>query len=105
MCCEHCVRKLRAVIVLDPTLKIDEVDVSYKQFIVQYRGLIIKEIVKDKGWTITKASNYLDSKFMGDKYVYDIMNKILREHDIRIILNRNPEYCGVVKSYELRGVA
>lgn len=81
---------MRSVIVLDPSLHIDEVDISYKAFIVQYRGHIIKRIIKDKGWTITKASNYLSSKFMYDDYIYKIMCDIVREEHPQIILNRNP---------------
>ena len=84
----------RSVIVLDPSLHIDEVDISYKAFIVQYRGHIIKRIIRDKGWTITKASNYLSSKFMYDDYVYKIMCDIIREEHPQIILNRNPKIVG-----------
>ena len=80
----------RNVIVLDPTLKIDEVDISYKSFIVQFSGLLIKKIIKDKGWTITKAHNFLKSKFMFDQYVYDMMQEIVTERDVKFILNRNP---------------
>lgn len=80
----------RNVIVLDPTLKIDEVDMSYKSFIVQFSGLIIKKIIKDKGWTIVKASNFLKSKFMYDEYIYGIMQEIVTERDVKFILNRNP---------------
>ena len=81
---------MRNVIVLDPTLKIDEVDVPYKSFIVQYRGFIIRRIVKDKGWTVTKASNYVSSKFEFDPYIYKIMCDIIEEETPKIILNRNP---------------
>lgn len=75
---------------LDPTLKMDEVDVSYKAFIEQYKGHIIHRIIKDKGWTITKATNYLASKFNFDQYVYDIMMQIVKEDRPKIIINRNP---------------
>ena len=81
----------RCVIVLDPTLKIDEVDMPYKAFIEQYKGTIIKRIIKDKGWTITKASNYVASKFNYDDYVYKIMCDIIEEEEPKIILNRNPK--------------
>ncbi len=80
----------RSVIVLDPTLKIDEVDISYKAFIEQYEGTIIKYIIRDKGWTITKATNYLATKFNYDEYVYKIMKRIIKEEKPRIIINRNP---------------
>lgn len=81
---------LRAVIVLDPTLKIDEVDIPYKAFIEQFKGSIIKRIIQDKGWTITKATNYLASKFNGSKYIYKIMDRIVKEEHPYLILNRNP---------------
>lgn len=80
----------RNVIVLDPTLKIDEVDMSYKSFIIEFSPLIIKKIIKDKGWTITRAHNFLKSKFTYDEYIYRIMQEIVTEDDIHIILNRNP---------------
>lgn len=80
----------RSVIVLDPTLKIDEVDMPYKAFIEQYKGTIIKRIIRDRGWTITKASNYVASKFMYDDYIYKIMCDIIKEEQPKIILNRNP---------------
>lgn len=80
----------RQVIVLDPTLKIDECDMSYKAFIEQFKGHIIRRIIEDKGWTITKASNFLASKFNYDPYVYDVMMRIINEDGIKLILNRNP---------------
>lgn len=80
----------RAVIVLDPTLKIDEVDMPYKAFIEQFKGSIIKRIIRDKGWTITKATNFVASKFTYDPYVYKIMCDVINEEHSHIILNRNP---------------
>lgn len=85
----------RAVIVLDPTLKIDEVDLSYKGFIVLFKGQLIRRICKDKGWTVTKASNYLASKFNYDDYVYQMMMRVIEEDEIQMIINRNPGDCGV----------
>lgn len=80
----------RSVIVLDPTLHIDEVDFPYKAFIEQFKGNIVRRIIRDKGWTITKATNYLSSKFMYDDYVYSIMKQVIEEDCPHVILNRNP---------------
>lgn len=80
----------RCVIVLDPTLKINEVDMPYKAFIEQFKGNIIRRIVRDRKWTITKATNFIASKFMYDEYIYRIMCDIIREEEPKIILNRNP---------------
>ena len=93
----------RAVIVLDPTLKIDQVDIPYKAFIEQFKGLIIRYIRKDRQWTITRATNYVASKFMFDEYVYKIMCDIVRDIKPRLILNRNPQVCGVVKTELIAG--
>ena len=89
---------MRAVIILDPTLKIDEVDMPYRQFLEQYKDLIVKRIMKDKGWTLTKTKNYISNKFTFDPYIYEIMNDLVKTENLRILLNRNPEPCGVVKS-------
>lgn len=80
----------RSVIVLDPTLKIDEVDMPYKAFIEQFKGHIIRHIIMEQGWTVTKAANYLASKFMFDPYVYKIMCDIVENEHPKMILNRNP---------------
>ena len=63
---------------------------SYKAFLEQYKGRIVRRIIKDKGWSITKAYNYLAAKFMGDDYIYSIMNDIIREEEPKLIINRNP---------------
>lgn len=80
----------RAVIVLDPELKIDEVDFPYKAFIEQYKGNIIRRIIKDKGWTITRATNFLASKFNYDDYIYDVICRVVEEDQPKLIINRNP---------------
>ena len=80
----------RSVIVLDPTLKLDEVDISYRTFHVLFSGLIVKEIMRDRGWTITKSYNFLKSKFVYDEYVYSIMQRVLTKYAPPIIVNRNP---------------
>lgn len=80
----------RSVIVLDPTLKMDEVDIPYKTFLEMYKGTIIRRIMKDKKWTITRTLNYLALKFMYDDYVYSVIERIIYEDEPKIIINRNP---------------
>lgn len=84
----------RSVIVLDPTLKLNEIDVSYKSFMILFSGKIIREIMNDKGWTITKAHNYLKSKFQYDDYVYSIIQLVLKKYKPWQIINRNPRLWG-----------
>lgn len=69
----------------------------YKAFIEQFKEQILHYIIKDKGWTITKALNYLASKFNYDPYVYGVMQHIVEENECYLIINRNPKDCGVVK--------
>jgi len=83
----------RNVIVLDPTLKIDEVDMSYKSFLVAFSGQLIKKLRKKYGWTITRAHNHLKSKFQYDEEIYNMMNECIQEQQLQIILNRNPTIC------------
>ena len=64
----------------------DEVDIAYKAFIEQYKGLIIKEIIEEKGWTITKTTNYVASKFNGDPYIYEIMDRVIKKYKPKLIL-------------------
>jgi hypothetical protein len=80
----------RSVIVLDPTLKMDEVDIPYKSFIVMYNGLIVRELMNRYGWSITKSYNYVKEKFTYDEDIYDIICHIIRTQKPAIILNRNP---------------
>ena len=70
----------RSVIILDPTLHMDEVDISYKQFLIQYKGHIIRHLIKEKGWTVTKATNYLGAQFNFNKDVYRIMMDIVKQN-------------------------
>ena len=85
----------RSVIILDPSLKMDEVAIPYKTFANAYAGLIVKKIMEDKGWTLTRAYNYLKSKFKYDDYVYSVIEQLLKEEDRYIIINRNPEIAGL----------
>ena len=86
---------MRNVIVLDPTLKMDEVDIPYKSFIVMFSGKIIRRIKKEKGWSTVKAYNFVKVRFKFDPYIYKIMEDIIREEEPKIILNRNPEFVGL----------
>lgn len=80
----------RAVIILDPTLPIDMVDVPYRQFLELFKEVIERKIQEDRGWSLTKTKNYLSNKFVYDDYVYSIMQRVLKEESPSILLNRNP---------------
>lgn len=46
--------------------------------------------MKKKGWTVTRALNYVKSKFLFDQEIYDTMQEIVHSEDVMIVLNRNP---------------
>lgn len=81
---------MRNVIVLDPSLKIDEVDIPYKTFVVMFSGKIMRRIKQEKGWSTVRAYNFVKTRFKFDPYIYRIMEDIIREEEPKIILNRNP---------------
>lgn len=73
----------------------DQVSLGYKAFLLGYAGKIANKLMKRKGWTVTRAINYLKSKFLFDQEIYDIMQEIVHTEDIMIVLNRNPGMAGL----------
>lgn len=80
----------RAVIVLDPTLGINEIDIPYKSFIIMFNGFIVRELMNRKGWSITQSYNYVKEKFTYDPLIYSIIEHVIEKYEPKIILNRNP---------------
>jgi hypothetical protein len=80
----------RNVIVPDPSLKDNEIDLSYNTFLEVFKYKIIYYIMKldditlSKAYAIWKAASTFDSK------VYDIMQFIIKQEDVRVLINRNP---------------
>lgn len=81
---------MRSVIILDPELKLDEIAIPYSTFVTLYGGMILNRIIKDKGWTISKAHNYMKTRFGYDPYIYSIIEQILAEKPRYQIIQRNP---------------
>ena len=73
-------------------MKLDEVDVPYKTFAKAYSGLIVKRLVRERGWSSTKAFNYIEQNFKFNEDVYHIIEQIISEEEIPIVINRNPEH-------------
>lgn len=80
----------RNVIVPDPTLHDNEIDLSYHTFLEVFKYKIIYYIMKlddimlSKAYTIWKEASKFNEK------VYNIMMYIIRKEDVRILINRNP---------------
>lgn len=80
----------RCVIVPDPTLRVDEVIVSYQQFRVQMKYRIIYYIMNIDKCSLSTAYYQWKDAYEFDEHVYNIMMLIIEREHPRILLNRNP---------------
>lgn len=80
----------RCVIVPDPTLRVDEVDLPYQAFRILFKYRIIYYIMKIDDIPLSKAFYRWRDAYKFDEYVYDIMMHIVNTEQPRILLNRNP---------------
>lgn len=82
----------RNVIIPDPTLKDDEVDISYHTFRVLYKNKILHYIMKLEDCTLAKANLIWLKSYVFDQKVYDIMQYIIEDerNETRVLINRNP---------------
>lgn len=80
----------RCVIVPNPTLHVDEVDLPYQAFRILFKYRIIYYIMKIDDIPLSKAFYRWKDAYKFDEYVYDIMMYIVNTEKPRILLNRNP---------------
>lgn len=80
----------RNVIICDPTLRDNEVDLSYNTFMELNKYKIISYIMKLYGITLSKAHAMWRDAHTFDKRVYDIMCLINEKEKPRLLINRNP---------------
>lgn len=80
----------RNVIVPDPTLRDDQIDLSYHTFLAVFKYKIIYYLMKIDDINLSKAYNIWRGATIFDRKVYDIMQFIVENEDIRVLINRNP---------------
>lgn len=80
----------RNVIVPDPTLRDNEIDLSYHTFLEVFKYKIIYYIMKLDDITLSKAYAIWKSSSTYNEKVYDIMQYIIKSEDVRVLINRNP---------------
>ena len=80
----------RNVIVPDPTLKDNEVDLSYHTFREVFKPKIIHYLQVYEDITLSQAIELWDRSFIFNEKVYEIMGMIIKNEDIGILINRNP---------------
>lgn len=80
----------RNVIIPDPTLKINEVDMGYQTFRIVFRNKICYYIMKVKDCHLSQALTIWENSIKFNPFVYSIMQSIIENETIRLLINRNP---------------
>jgi hypothetical protein len=80
----------RSVICPDPTLAVDQVDMSYQGFRILFKYKIIYYLMKILNISLADAYMKWKDAYKKDDYVLSIMNYIVKKEKPRILLNRNP---------------
>ena len=80
----------RNVIIPNPALKDNEVDLSYCTFLEMFKYQIINTLMKMDGVTLSKAYTRWKEAFIFDNKIYEIMLYIIKTEQPRVLINRNP---------------
>lgn len=80
----------RNVIIPDPKLKDNEVDLSYHTFLELYKYKIIYYLMRLDDIPLSKAYDIWKRAFTFNEKVYKIMMYIVEHDEIRLLINRNP---------------
>ena len=80
----------RNVIIPDPQLRDDEVDVCYHTFLELYKFPIMNYIIRLDDVPLSKAYSIWRNAYKFDEKVYEIMMYIVQHDHPRLLINRNP---------------
>ena len=80
----------RNVIIPDPTLRDDEIDLSYHTFLILYKFKIMYYLMKMDNISLSKAYYIWQKSYKFDNRIYEIMLFIVKKEKVRILMNRNP---------------
>lgn len=80
----------RNVIVPDPELHDNEIDLSYNTFLEVFKYKIIYYLMKLDDITLSKAYAIWKQASTFSEKVYEVMQYIIEKEDVRILINRNP---------------
>lgn len=81
----------RNVIIPDPSLKENEVVLSYHTFIELFKFQIIASLRDYGGMSLADADKrWASAYYKFDPLVYETMNQIIKEQEPMVIINRNP---------------
>lgn len=86
----------RSVIIPDPTLKADEIHLSYLAFLELYRYEIIAHLSKVSNITHNQAADeWHRAAITFDPKIYEIMMYMVKKRKPKVIMNRNPKSMGL----------
>ena len=80
----------RNVIIPDPTLKDNQVDLSYHTFLELFKYKIIHYLMKLDDISLSKATSIWRAASNFDEKVYEIMQYIVDNEHVKVLINRNP---------------
>ena len=80
----------RNVIIPDPTLKDNEIDVSYHTFRDKYKNQIIHYLMSRSDMTLAKAYQMWAESFVFDPKIYSVMCALVEQYHPKEVINRNP---------------
>ena len=78
------------VIVPDPSLHDNEIDLSYHTFLEVFKYKIIYYLMKLDDTSLSNAYATWKAASSFNQKVYDIMQYIVNHDNIRVLINRNP---------------
>lgn len=89
----------RNVIIPNPTLQDDQIDLSYHTFLELYKFKIIYYLMQMDDISLSKAYYEWSRAYKFNNKIYEIMQFIVKKEQPRILMNRNPtlDELGVVK--------
>lgn len=80
----------RNVIIPDPTLRDDQIDLSYHTFLELYKFKIIYYLMQMDDISLSKAYYQWSRAYKFNNKIYEIMQFIVKKEEPRILMNRNP---------------
>lgn len=80
----------RNVIIPDPTLRDDQVDLSYHTFLELYKFKIIYYLMKMDDISLSKAYYRWSRAHVFDSQIYEVMKFIIQKEKPKVLINRNP---------------
>ena len=78
------------VIVPDPSLKDNQVDLGYSCFYVMFKLKIIHYLMKIHDISLAQANSIWEEGYSFDQRIYEIMKMIIEIEKPSVVINRNP---------------